>query len=421
MTELSIKLTSLRIPLSSSLRRCVVYLTFLIIAIFSLPHAAIGILYANSLAPGMILSCLIVIVFCTPKSIKRVQLKRTTIIFIILFFSHFVISIISNQNIYLKSALSISPFILVLLSGFILADRLSKMDGACLEKGTILTSFLLLGICLINTIFKFRFLNYVHHSAIIPFGEASHFAMFYSPFLIASMLFLRSNLSRFFLIATSMLLSIAIPNLTLAAGCILALIVSFRFSLKSMLLAAISLVIFIYFILNNPYFLSRLNVTTISSNLSALVYLQGIYDAANSLIITNFWGLGFQNLGIQPASSIAKNISHIMGAPDIELNRSDGGFLAAKIVAEFGFLGILLIVAYLITAIKLFLKIKRLFVGKSPAPNSHNIFFFSMYLGFSIELFVRGVGYFSPTIIIFFASLFWLTNNSNNDRVQKVV
>ena len=137
------------------------------------------------------------------------------------------------------------------------------------------------------------------------------------------------------------------------------------------------------------YYLTRV-VFWESSNLSALVYLQGWTDAWLGLNQNLGLGLGFQRMGTTEPSEISEKIYLMIGEYK---NRADGSFLASKVIAEFGLLGVAAIGAYLRGVYKYarnpgFLEVEQ------------NRIAYGLYLAFFIELFVRGYGYFSPGIVL---------------------
>jgi hypothetical protein len=100
-----------------------------------------------------------------------------------------------------------------------------------------------------------------------------------------------------------------------------------------------------------------------SKNLSSLVYLQGIQDAHYSFVSTKGLGLGFQQLGTQKLSEAGLILQELLNN-NTGLNRQDGGFTAAKIIAELGLLGILILLMYLILAKKAFFYLYNYLRGK---------------------------------------------------------
>jgi hypothetical protein len=87
----------------------------------------------------------------------------------------------------------------------------------------------------------------------------------------------------------------------------------------------------------------------------------------------------------------------------------DGASLAAKVIAELGLLGIVLILLYLKHFIFISLKLIKRSIIKP-----FELYFSSVFVMYSIELFIRGTGYFSSTSFMFGASLYWIYLSRNN-------
>jgi len=156
--------------------------------------------------------------------------------------------------------------------------------------------------------------------------------------------------------------------------------------------------------LDASYFLSRLSLSLTSSNSSVLVFLSGWERAYLGFFDSFGFGVGFQEIGIVgPQGELQKILIKIHNNPGKGLNWNDGGSLAPKIITEFGLLGIMSILLYCYFAIRILM---MFFLNK--IKESKNIFFFGAYLIFSIELFIRSVGYFSLTSFIFISSLYWI-------------
>lgn len=152
----------------------------------------------------------------------------------------------------------------------------------------------------------------------------------------------------------------------------------------------------VYFFMQD-YVASRLVFDEDNKNLSNLVYLQGAESAYTSFLSSNGVGVGFQNMGNQEPGYFTELIRSVNNGGD--LNRLDGSFLAAKIITEFGLLGIMFCLMVIIN----FLRVCNI-VWSGSYPNS---LLFVLYAASSgqimIEFFVRGYGYFSPGFIVFLA------------------
>jgi len=250
--------------------------------------------------------------------------------------------------------------------------------------------------------------NFVYgtHKPVFPFNEPSHFALFFGPYFLWYLVKKTQNLKRLLVVLGVSLLAIFIESATLLIYSFLGYFILLRANLIGIILVVPILISGTYFILNDPYFLSRVVLTPQSDNLTALVYLQGLTDAYNALAHTNGWGLGFQMLGTQPPSGINDRIQSVLsqgpGGPG--LNRKYGGFVAAKLVAEFGVLGLTLLLAYIFLLFKVFIRLRKI-IRRPNAYAPAYIFALVFIYASSVEVFVRGMGYFSPSLFLFFTAL----------------
>lgn len=314
-----------------------------------------------------------------------------------------------------KSYYSLPLFAFVVYVSYVCAKRMFRFDGDVLERGFVLIFYFL-------TIFGFfhvltghaigRMFGYYHGKQMFPFSEPSHFALFYGVFFIFYIARSKSilGLAMVFLLATA--LALFIPNATLLVFVLVGFLVVFSKSRFGGYFAAIPAAVCfglfaVMFISSSEYFSSRLSFSSESDNLSVLVYLQGWDDAINSLRSTNGLGLGFQMLGTQEPSIYAGSIARVMGYSTAESNREDGGFLAAKIVSEFGLAGVVLIFLYLILLVKAVVGIRNSAVFSCDYDKGM-VVAASVVTAFSVELFARGIGYFSSQMVIFMVSAFYL-------------
>lgn len=250
------------------------------------------------------------------------------------------------------------------------------------------------------------FFNYWERpKRVFPFSEESHYALAIGGValpLIASLSFRASSLVLSILLGFGLLY----PSLTLLVYFVLGVfIVSLRWRLF-VLVAVFVLGLILSVVLADEYFSSRLEFS--GDNLTTLVFLQGVELAYNSLFLNFGMGLGFQMLGGEgtPLLEVSEKIYLIA---ERYMNLDDGGFLAAKFVAEFGVLGVVICIAY---SAFVFRAICFLFVlrrgGALREEQSDLVLKVQMASGvviaFFVELFLRGYGYFSPTM--FFSFLF---------------
>lgn len=277
-----------------------------------------------------------------------------------------------------------------------------------------------LGLLLFSFYARPEFQNYAKFPAsVFPFAEPSHFAVFTAPlFLISSC---ASSYARSFAIAITLLIaSLALPNLTLGlVGLTILVMTAFRGSRRYILIAALvssSLLMVLFFDsiigLLPEYHQARAKLS--SGNITSLVYLQGLERAYDANISTFGYGAGFMQMGQLPPGQYGYEIFRITG---VFKNLGDGAFVFSKLVAELGFLGILLSATFVALAGSAMLEIVR-GIPRFARTNwsrdnavEDRAFFFKFFaqvliFSYSFEFFVRGVGYISSGLLLLLVGLF---------------
>ncbi len=235
------------------------------------------------------------------------------------------------------------------------------------------------------------------------FFEPSHYALVYLP-LVLYMVYTANNNQKIIYLFISLLLAIVIENSTLLIGVFLIfLLVYWKYKFKLLVIVIIGIILINTLSLEKiQYFTDRFNISMQSNNLSVLAWISGWERAGISLIDSLGMGIGFQRLGYVGESGAALDkIYRLMNGSYLTLK--DGSTVGAKLIAENGVVGIFLIFWYL----KYFFEITRLFV-KHKIEDRKSIFYYSIYIMFFIQIFVRGTGYFSPASFLFFSSIYWL-------------
>jgi len=250
--------------------------------------------------------------------------------------------------------------------------------------------------------------GYVEGKSMLIFSEPSHYGIAFLPFLLYVVLTSEKQVLRAIYMVLGFGLGILVQNLTIIAGAF-AIIILIFFKTKKYFyyLIVISVLVFLLFLLDLSYFTERLNFSDDNSNLSTLVYLSGWERAYTGLQESYGIGLGLQQLGVVGEAGDYQVLLMSLLEGD-NLNLFDGGSLASKIIAEFGLAGILSLLVYVYAALNVAVKVVS---GK--IQGSRNIFFSSVFLMFIIELFVRGMGYFSVTSFMFISSVYWLYSPRN--------
>jgi len=149
------------------------------------------------------------------------------------------------------------------------------------------------------------------------------------------------------------------------------------------------------------YFTSRADISSHSSNVSALVYLQGWEFVWRALTISHGWGLGFQQLGVHPMHLA---VSRLIRAANQGkgLNTKGGSFVFSKLSSEFGMFGIALAIAYVYFCLKCIANLR------TTKTFQHDTFSHCVIVAFSVDLFIRGIGYFYGPAMLFLAAAYSL-------------
>ena len=364
---------------------------------------------ASSMALGVFVSCLISIIISGTKLPRLASPKFIGVLIIGLVVTHMIVYLFVELNDFsLKKLLSWIILLLMVISGY--------FSIKFYEKETNIKEIInWIGICIfcfaiIGVFVKFPFLGYgKYKAAVFPFSEPSHLAINTSAIFFALALFSKGK-KRALVILLVLVLGASFPSLIFI---VLGLLMIGVFYVKnSISFLIISIIIISLFILIVPstdfftYFIQRLSFGKSSTNLTALVYMQGWEDTIIALKESNGLGIGFQNMGILPPGNFGKIILRIAHTFK---NRNDGGFLAAKIICEFGVIGILIIGYYLLLFYRSVLFIRKITVKKSFTIDEFKpalLFSHCIVIVFFIEIFARGYGYFSPGGVLFIMALF---------------
>ena len=284
--------------------------------------------------------------------------------------------------------------IFILYAGFIVSPlhSVSTLQLARLANSAVIIA-IALGI--VSLVFEIHLLPLP--KSILYFSEPSHFAIGLAPFILYTVLANRLKLS-FCIAASTAVLGIGLENLTLLVLSLACLgIVVVRSRLSRLLLFAVAFTLLscsLFLLLNIEYYSSRILLD--SNNISSLVFLRGYEASVASLTGPPFLGVGFQVMALRAPSSSASVSLDQLGLGD--LNQNDGGFIAAKLLTEFGWPGLLVLVYLLAKCIPLLLNVLRLSC-QGVATKSDNVFA-SCVVAVLIQLFVRGSGYLGPFLVL---------------------
>lgn len=302
---------------------------------------------------------------------------------------------------FVRATVSLAPLLLIIAGGLSLSHALRTAPSLQVDRGVKIC----LGILCLLTILPTLGLvvpppssGDYYDKPIFPFTEPSHLALLFIPLYMYCCV-ATTRLIRSFLLLLGLAIVLLLQNLTLGVGWLMVALVCARGAV--LLVAAVALLAYAVKA-DLSYYTDRLDFSGNIVNLSNLVYVQGWQMVAESLSRTAGFGIGFQQLGLTDIDTTATEIIFtLLGRYS---NILDGGFTFAKLVSEFGILG--LIFSMLLLGAGL-LSIRTLRIA-AKAPGSLSpwlLLSHAVLAGYSIELLVRGTGYFTGSAILLVYSL----------------
>jgi hypothetical protein len=225
--------------------------------------------------------------------------------------------------------------------------------------------------------------------SVVIFEEPSHFALAYLPLLLFRMAVARKT-TQLLLLVPSLLVAGLLENLTMVAGIAISASVLLR---SRFLLLLVIPAASLGALLDLSYYGDRLYLSSESTNLSTLVFLQGWENAVQNFIETHGFGVGFQQFGVAGSTGeITQKIMRMLSGSTISL--MDGSTTGSKLIGEFGVLGIVLLVIFVVQAMRSVRFIRAAQLLAPARRDVRRIFFCSLITTYVFELFIRGVGYF---------------------------
>jgi hypothetical protein len=238
-----------------------------------------------------------------------------------------------------------------------------------------------------------------------PFAEPAGFALPFCPFFIYACATAAPPRRLLLLILGAAGLAL-LHTLTLAVAIGLAAAVCLR-KRELVLFGAIAVGILAQ--VNLSYYTERLDFAGETDNLSTLVYLQGWQMLLEGLENSDYLGLGFQQLGIEGTEVTAAQAIRAMRDGE-DLNILDGGFLFAKMGAEFGVFGIVVTLGFLMRAYKS-IRLLRDVARRGRRVRNVEILAHAIIVTFLIHLFIRSGGYFTGEVLMTVVAL-WVLSGS---------
>lgn len=375
-------------------------------------------LKASSLYPSVLISSY-VLFFNILIRLEEFRLKKSYIIFVLLLITYlfisFDVSLINfGENGVEKSLKSFLLFSFILFSIPVIPQIINEINISYVHK--IMKIFVLIFAITGLISYYFQKSGFFVGKYMILYTEPSHFAIALIPILLFIVKSTKNEILKITYVMTFSMLALLLESLTLLVGTIFISLVGFwRYCVKF-------IIVFIFFLIlthdDLQYFTYRIKLDTESSvrSLSSLVYLSGWERAYMSLTESYFLGIGFNRLGyVGYEGEFMKEIRTLLFGE--ELNLYDGGTQGAKIISEFGVLGIILVILYIIGFLKIFFMLVK--IKNISKIDILKTFYSSYYLSYIIELFVRGVGFFSPNFVLFIASVYYLFFYTNKRDIRE--
>lgn len=358
----------------------------------------------TSLAPGTILVCLIflgMILIGRKDAISATRLANYTSLVAAVtgaIIVHFVGSVAVGSGTEPMRALQSLPLLMLLMGGSIALATLLRQTAASLNKAIALIRWALVGL----TILAILGIQppTIWEKSIFPFSEPSHLALVLNPFLMHACISNR-GVSRGFWIAAGLAIAYVAQSLTMMAGMVLTSMICLPLI---GIVAALTIAAASSAFVDLSYFVARLDFNPDTQNLSTLVYRQGWELVGDAMQRTSGWGVGFQQLGYAPFRSPSADVLYSILRDDA--NTRDGGFLLAKIVSEFGLVGWLMALAYLGVSSRAALLARRMAQRRAVTPPAQVAFAWCVICSFAVDMFVRDVGYFAGSVLLFLSSLY---------------
>lgn len=363
----------------------------------------------SSIAVGIILASLLIIVI---SEINAPKISVSGICVFLLFMLYILATFLFNvDSLTLKAINSAAILFIMYVAVCRIASIFIKLDCESVIKTFIVFSWVLLLLGFVQIFVGFNFPFYANQEKpVFPFSEESHYALAVG--LITGTAYVNSaNKCKFIVFCCVVFQALAFPSLTLlSVACVLAYIF-WGMNIRAIFFYPVIIGLLVFLIVANAYidadslvyFKSRLSISLESKNLTTLVFIQGWEQALISLKETYGVGIGFQMFGTESPGVASSKIASIAG---FALNREDGGFLSAKLIGEFGFVGVLISMVYAIFIVfssSIYHYYKKRLIGVHVRKFN---FLVAIVIMFSIEFFLRGYGYFSPGLLLFCGAVF---------------
>jgi len=290
---------------------------------------------------------------------------------------------------------SFVPLAAMLAGGAMLGAALSRCPDGAVDSTMRVSFWVLLVIALVPLSGVES--NPIHPKPAFPFTETSHWALAFGPVLLYRAVRADERRKTAWVLA-SVLIGMALQSLSLLAGCVLIAVACRRLYLLMLAIPAAVLLLLNAPLLGLSYYTSRLDFS--GTGLSNLVYLQGWQLMQENWHLTSGWGIGFQQLGMHETQVAAEAmIRTVTGG--LDENLTDGSFVLSKIVSEFGWFGVLLALAFVVLAVRCMKGLR----ARTESSGAGLTFARCVVVAYSVDMFIRGTGFFTQSTLMFLAAL----------------
>jgi hypothetical protein len=388
----------------------------LLVLVTLLPTLVFYVFGTSSQATGVALVVLIAIGQATLGIIRRPTARQalgalTKIALISIgILSHGLVAYYFQPLSFVRMLQSLVLFAFMMFGAYLLRFAIFDNKDKVIDRATagIFLVFILIGVA---SILDIRPIEAVAaFNPVFPFTEPSHYALTFTPILL--FMCTRHNISvRILALLSALVIAYLLESLSLVVGVMLVGLVTLPITYLALGTAGISVAVGM---LDISYFTDRLDLSYDSGNLSVLVYLQGWELATDSVRRTLGWGEGFQQLGFGPINSPTADV--ILRLAGNDANLKDGGFTLAKATSEFGVFGFAAILLFGVMASKTAWILRKVALASEKAPLPA-VLAMSVISGYSIEAFVRGIGYFSGSTMLLMAAVLYM-NSGKADYIS---
>ncbi|MBW9339312.1 hypothetical protein FHB44_11920 [Escherichia coli] len=380
----------------------------LIAGVFFLPSLLMVMLKASSFSSGLLLVCVLFVFFFIVGGKRQIHKKSILMMSVVMFLvvmiaMHFIVISLfidgGSSRDYGRMILSLIMLLFMSLTAIVACSYIGSINDGEFSKSIKFIAIVLVA----NGIVGMLGLDVFNTGLIKPvlaFQEPSHFILCSIPFFIYFYKTSKTKTSKTLLILMFLIFGLYVKNLIAIASIVFVISISSKKTLLSFIFIFIVFLIVLYLVPheNLSYFADRININNLS-NMSLLALVQGWENAILSFS-ENPFGEGFQQMGITTATGAATYALRVMVGADV--NILDGGSTAPKVIAEFGMFGIIFLIVYAYMFIKIAYRLKK------SSGDRRIIFMYSCFLATFFDLFVRGAGYFTPTLFMGVTSLMYI-------------